>query len=71
MKYLIVVNEHNGQGATSDQTRLESELLDILFELVNGIRRGEICVASYDKALQKLIEAERVVLCPVQGEVSG
>ena len=70
MKYVIVANKHSSQGVASDHTNLESELLDILFDLVNGIRRGEVCVEAYDRALVKLIEAERVAVTPV-AEVSG
>ena len=66
MKSVIVVKNEEDQTAVS----AEGELLDILAELVKGIRRGEICVAAYDRALVKLIEAERVVVAPV-AEVSG
>ena len=69
MKYLVVANpKTTGKVA---KTQEESDLLDILFDLVQGIRKGEICAESYDKALEKLIEAERMVVYPIVGEVSA
>ena len=69
MKYLVVANPKTTQKVA--QTKEESELLDILFDLVQGVRKGEICAESYDKALKKLIEAERMIVCPIVGEVTA
>ncbi len=69
MKYLMVVNPKKMPKA--GQSDAEGELLDILLALVNGIRQGQICAESYDLALQKLVEADRVRLCPIVGEVSA